>query len=224
VTVSSSFTENNTSVIVVKDSGIGMNSTMTSNLFRLNVNNSRPGTDGEQSSGLGLILCKEFVEKHGGEIWVESEVNHGTSFFFTIPANTATIEIALADHVIDKIENLKILIAEDNTNSEVLMRLVTNSFSNRTICVSTGYEAVEACRKNPDIDLVLMDVKMPVLNGYDATRQIRQFNKDVIIIAQTAFGMIGERERAIAAGCNDYIAKPIEVPKLLELIQKYFKK
>jgi CheY-like chemotaxis protein len=69
-----------------------------------------------------------------------------------------------------------------------------------------------------------MDIKMPVLNGYDATRQIRLFNKDVIIIAQTAFGMIGDRERAIAAGCNDYIAKPIEVPKLLELIQKYCKK
>jgi two-component system sensor histidine kinase/response regulator len=224
VTVSSGFTENNTSVIVVKDSGIGMNSTMTANLFRLNVNNSRPGTEGEQSSGLGLILCKEFVEKHGGEIWVESEEGFGTTFYFTLPANFTATEIVLVDQVVDKIENLKILIAEDNSNSEILMRLVTNSFSNRTLCVSTGSEAVEACRKNPDIDLVLMDIKMPVLNGYDATRQIRQFNKDVIIIAQTAFGMVGDRERAIAAGCNDYIAKPIEVPKLLELIQKYFKK
>ena len=225
VTVSSYFTENNTSVVVVvKDSGIGMNSTMTANLFRLNVNNSRPGTEGEQSTGLGLLLCKEFVEKHGGEIWVESVEGSGTSFYFTIPVNTISNGIVLSDHVKDKIENLKILIAEDNENSEFLMRVVTNTFSNRTLVASTGAEAVEICRTNPDIDLVLMDIKMPKLDGYEATRQIRQFNQKVVIIAQTAFGMEGDRKLAIEAGCNDYISKPIEISVLIELIQKYFRK
>jgi len=224
VTVSSYFTENNTSVVVVKDTGIGMNSNMTANLFHLNVNNSRPGTEGEQSTGLGLLLCKEFVEKHGGEIWVESAEDAGTSFYFTIPANTVSNGITLSDHVKDKIENLKILIAEDNENSEILMRIVTNTFSNRFLVASTGAEAVEICRKNPNLDLVLMDVKMPELDGYEATRQIRQFNQKVVIIAQTAFGMDGERERASEAGCNDYISKPIEISALVELIQKYFKK
>ena len=224
VTVSSYFTENNTSVVVVKDTGIGMNSTMTANLFRLNVNNSRPGTEGEQSTGLGLLLCKEFVEKHGGEIWVESVEGSGTSFYFTIPVNTISNGIVLSDHVKDKIENLKILIAEDNENSEFLMRVVTNTFSNRTLVASTGAEAVEICRTNPDIDLVLMDIKMPKLDGYEATRQIRQFNQKVVIIAQTAFGMEGDRKLAIEAGCNDYISKPIEISVLIELIQKYFRK
>ncbi|MEK7720455.1 MAG: response regulator [Bacteroidota bacterium] len=224
VTVSSYSTENNTSVIVVKDTGIGMNSTMTANLFRLNINNSRPGTEGEQSTGLGLLLCKEFVEKHGGEIWVESVEDAGTSFYFTIPANTVSNEIAHADQVIDKIGNLKILVAEDNVNSEILMRIVTKSFSNRTLVASTGAEAVEICRKNPDLDLILMDIKMPELDGYEATRQIRLFNQKVVIIAQTAFGIEGERDRAIEAGCNDYISKPIEISTLVELIQKYFKK
>jgi CheY-like chemotaxis protein len=224
VTVSSYFTENNTSVVVVKDTGIGMNSTMTANLFHLNVNNSRPGTEGEQSTGLGLLLCKEFVEKHGGEIWVESVEDAGTSFYFTIPANTVSNGITLSDHVKDKIENLKILIAEDNENSEILMRIVTNTFSNRTLVATTGIEAVEICRKNPDLDLVLMDIKMPELDGYEATRQIRLFNQKVVIIAQTAFGIEGERDRAIEAGCNDYISKPIEISSLVELIQKYFKK
>jgi len=224
VTVSAYFTENNTSVVVVKDTGIGMNSTMTANLFRLNVNNSRPGTEGEQSTGLGLLLCKEFVDRHGGEIWVESVKDAGTSFYFTIPANTVSNEIALADQVKDKIENLKILIAEDNENSEILMRIVTNTFSNRTLVASTGADAVEICRTNPDIDLVLMDIKMPELDGYEATRQIRQFNQKVVIIAQTAFGMEGDRKLAIEAGCNDYISKPIEISVLVELIQKYFKK
>ncbi|MCK9411562.1 MAG: response regulator [Prolixibacteraceae bacterium] len=224
VTVSSNSTENNTSVIVVKDTGIGMNSTMTANLFRLNVNNSRPGTDGEQSTGLGLLLCKEFVDRHSGEIWVESVEGEGTSFYFTIPAKTVSNEIALADHEKDKIENLKILIAEDNENSEMLMRIVANTFSNRTLVASTGAEAVEICRTNPDIDLILMDIKMPELDGYDATRQIRQFNQKVVIIAQTAFGTEGDRKRAIESGCNDYISKPVDITVLVELIQKYFKK
>lgn len=86
ISVSASTNQNGSVVVLIKDSGIGMKSEMVSNLFCLNANNSRPGTEGERSSGLGLHLCKDFVEKHGGEIWVESEVNIGTSFYFSIPA------------------------------------------------------------------------------------------------------------------------------------------
>lgn len=86
ITISAYLMQNNSTVIVVKDSGIGMNSEMVSNLFSFIANNSRPGTEGERSSGLGLQLCKEFVKKHEGELWLESEVNVGTSFYFTIPA------------------------------------------------------------------------------------------------------------------------------------------
>jgi CheY-like chemotaxis protein len=88
----------------------------------------------------------------------------------------------------------------------------------------TGVEAVEVCRNNPDIDLILMDIRMPDMDGYEATRQIRQFNKDVVIIAQTAHGLMGDREKAIEAGCNDYLSKPVNRDKLLSLIQKYLKK
>ena len=230
VEISSGFTENRSTVVVVKDSGIGMDQVIKSNLFKINVNNSRSGTDGELSSGLGLHLCKEFVEKHNGEIWVESEEHKGSSFFFTIPQNMDPLEFSIEkpdqipEKMVEQLENLKILIAEDNENSEVFMRIVTSSFSNRVLVASTGTEAVELAKAIPDIDLILMDVKMPEMDGYEATRQIRTFNKEVIIIAQTAFGMMGEREKAIAAGCNDYISKPIETAALLDLIKKYFKK
>ena len=80
-----------------------------------------------------------------------------------------------------------------------------------------------ACRDNPDLDLVLMDIRMPEMGGYEATRQIRQFNKDVIIIAQTAYGLAGDREKALKAGCTDYISKPIDINLLKALIRKYFK-
>jgi CheY-like chemotaxis protein len=90
--------------------------------------------------------------------------------------------------------------------------------------VTTGTEAVDACRSNPDLNLVLMDIKLPEMDGYEATAKIREFNKDLIIIAQTAFGLMGERDKAIEAGCTDYISKPINRTAFLTLMQKYFGK
>ena len=121
-----------------------------------------------------------------------------------------------------RIKDLTILIAEDDGTSEMLISIIVKEFSKEIITARTGKEAVEMCQKNPDIDLILMDVQMSELNGYQATQQIRQFNKDVIIIAQTAFGLSGDKERAIEAGCNDYISKPIHSSELVSLIQKYF--
>ena len=106
----------------------------------------------------------------------------------------------------------------------MLLSINVSEFSNEIIKVKTGREAIEACRNNPDIDLVLMDIQMPGLNGYEATRQIRQFNKDVVIIVQTAYGLTGDREKSLDAGCNDYISKPINKNELDSLIQKYFNK
>jgi two-component system sensor histidine kinase/response regulator len=228
VIITADLTENNTSVITVKDTGIGMNSDMVSNLFRINVNSSRQGTDGENSTGLGLLLCKEFVERHGGEIWVESEEGRGSLFCFAIP-NTTNKDVINAGKIDTSVyeaghfKNLKVLIAEDNENSELLIRIVISPFSHQVLEAATGIEAIEVCRNNPDIDLVLMDINMPEMDGLEATRQIRKFNTDVVIIAQTAFGQSGSREKAIEAGCNDYIAKPIEVSLLLQLIKKHFK-
>jgi CheY-like chemotaxis protein len=86
--------------------------------------------------------------------------------------------------------------------------------------VQTGTEAVEACRNHPDIDLVMMDIQLPEMDGYEATRQIRQFNSHVVIISQTAYALSGEKERSLAAGCNAYISKPIQKNDLITIIQK----
>jgi hypothetical protein len=121
-------------------------------------------------------------------------------------------------------KSLIVLIAEDDQPSELFITRLVSTFSKKIITVRTGNEAVEACRTNPDIDLVLMDIKMPQMDGYEATRLIRKFNKDLIIIAQTAFGLTGEKEKAEKAGCNDYISKPIDRNQFLGLLQKYFGK
>ena len=183
-----------------------------------------------QGAGLGLTITKAYIEMLGGKIWVESEEGIGSTFYFTLPYSTHPKEITVLkkDLPFDKADNqvlhLKILIAEDDNASEILISKFVKAFSNEIIEAKTGIEAVEICRNNPGIDLILMDIQLPEINGYEATRQIRKFNKEIVIIAQTAYGLSGDREKAIESGCNDYITKPIKKEVLLALIQKHFKK
>ena len=123
-----------------------------------------------------------------------------------------------------QMKNLKVLIVEDDKTSELLITFVLEKFSSTILHAKNGFEAVEICRKNPDLSLIMMDLKMPEMNGYEATHQIRKFNTDAIIIAQTAFGLAGDREKALKVGCNDYISKPIKIDELQESLRKYFKK
>ena len=117
---------------------------------------------------------------------------------------------------------IKMLIAEDNVESTFYLSLIVKPYAQEVITVKTGLDAIEACIKNPDINLVLMDIQMPDIDGYEATRQIRKFNKEVVIIAQTAFAFNGDKIKALAAGCNDYISKPFRKVDMIELIEKYF--
>ena len=122
-----------------------------------------------------------------------------------------------------EVPRFKILIVEDDETNLKLITATVKKFCNKILKAKTGIEAVEACHNNPDIDLILMDIRMPEMDGYEATRQIRQFNTEVLIIAQTAFALTGDREKALAAGCNDYISKPYGKSLLMSLIEKHFK-
>ena len=122
------------------------------------------------------------------------------------------------------VSGLKILIVEDDETSEIFITITVREFGKEILVVRTGTEAIEACHNNPDIDLILMDIKMTGMDGYEATRQIRQFNKEVVIIAQTAYALVGDMEKAIKAGCNDYITKPIMKEELKSLINKHCNK
>jgi len=212
----------------VKDTGIGISEDRQDAIFERFIQADIEDKMARQGAGLGLSISKAYVEILGGKIWVESKEGKGSTFYFTLPHQTETIKengdknkflLPVEDA---SINNLKILIAEDDETSEMLISIAVKKFGKEIISIRTGTEAVEVCRKNPDIDLVLMDIDMPEMNGYEATRQIRQFNKDLVIIAQIAFGLSGDREKAIAAGCDDYIAKPIKIDELLEKIEKLF--
>ena len=213
----------------VKDTGIGIPNDRHGAIFERFIQADIPGEWAQQGAGLGLSITKAYVEMLGGKIRVESQLGVGSTFCFTLPYNAVlTKEIVVNQFApSDKTElvrKLKILIAEDDKVSELLIDKTLKTFGKEIIKARTGVEAIEACQKNPDIDLIMMDIRMPDMGGYEATRQIRKFNNEVVIIAQTAHGLYGDREKAIEAGCNDYIAKPINKTELLILIQKYFGK
>ena len=214
----------------VQDTGIGIPKERQAAIFKRFVQADISDVNAYQGAGLGLSISKAYVEILGGKIWVESEVGKGSTFYFTLPYTTQTkkaestaIEV-LPTVEANPIDKIKILLVEDDKSSEELISVVVQKFGKEVLIATTGAEAVETCLKNLDIDLVLMDIKLPEMNGYEAVREIRKFNKEVIIIAQTAYAMKGDKEKAIAAGCDDYMPKPINAEELKQKISKYFKK
>jgi CheY-like chemotaxis protein len=168
----------------------------------------------------------------GGKIRVQDNPGkdakgNGSIFYFVIPykqvkKKKVSLQVPFTGMTEEKRGKiLNVLIAEDDVASEMLFSKIIESFSKEIYRVRTGVEAVEVCRNNPEIDLILMDIKMPVIDGYEATQLIRQFNKKVVIIAQTAYALKGDREKALKAGCDDYISKPIKKDELLFLIGKH---
>ena len=117
---------------------------------------------------------------------------------------------------------MKIIVAEDDQTSKDYISIIIGDLAKEIIFTGTGADTVEECRKNPDTDLILMDIQMPEMNGYNATEEIRRFNADVIIIAQTAYGLSGDKERSIKAGCNAYISKPVKKDELIAMIEDLF--
>lgn len=211
----------------VKDTGIGIPKHRHKAVFERFIQADIEDKMAKQGAGLGLAITKSYVEMLGGKIWVESENGKGSTFYFTLPYNTKSDKGNKAgQHQAPRkdktVRKIKILIAEDDKISEMLLQETMKLYSNKLLKATTGIEAVQVCRNTPDIDLVLMDIRMPEMDGYKATRQIREFNKEVIIIAQTAYGLPGDREKALENGCNDYIAKPIQQEQLHALVLKYF--
>ena len=217
----------------VQDTGVGIPANRQEAIFERFIQADIADKRAFQGAGLGLAISKAYVEMLGGKMRVESntgsdQTDHGSTFYFTIPYRTPQAEKVESKHDHEaslhghSIRNLKILIAEDDESSEMLLNIEIQPFAKEVIIARNGLEALDLCKQNPDLDLILMDIQMPKMSGLEATRKIREFNKDVIIIAQTAFALIGDKETAIEAGCNEYITKPIKKSLLINLMEKFF--
>jgi PAS domain S-box-containing protein len=210
----------------VKDTGIGIDLEFYNRIFvRFSQVESSVGRNYE-GAGLGLAICKGLVELLGGKIWFESEINKGTTFFFTLPykpVESTSESIAKTSELLVKSITGKILIAEDDLLSFIFLNSLLSKSGYIVIHAENGKEAVEMVKTTTDIDLILMDVRMPVMDGMEATRQIKLIRPELPIIAQTAFAYPDEINNILAGGCIDYINKPVEKEKLNILLDKYLK-
>jgi PAS domain S-box-containing protein len=211
----------------VKDTGIGIAKERQKAIFDRFIQADIDDVYARQGAGLGLSISKAYIDMLDGEIHVESEKGKGSHFYFLIPWKSEKSKHIQTKKAEESTEDspssdLKIVVAEDDDISRNLISIILKDYAKEIIFTDNGEQTVEICQNNPDIDLVLMDIRMPGMNGYEATARIREFNKDLIIIAQTAYGLADDREKALACGCSHYISKPIKKDELVQLVQSCF--
>jgi len=212
----------------VEDTGIGMTKEEMNIVFsrfkRTNVSEEK----NISGTGLGLSISKNLVELLGGQMWVSSLPGEGTRFWFHLPYNRI-MDTGLITQKI-KTTNTEgnynwsgrtILVAEDDENSYIFLKEILQRSGATVIHAVNGKEAVDAVKLTRAIDLIMMDVQMPLLDGYAATREIKEIHPNLPIIAQTAYAMDGDKEKSILAGCDDYLTKPIDPGKLLDKISQF---
>jgi len=209
----------------VKDTGIGINSGFFNIIFDRFMKEAQGLYKVTEGSGLGLSIAKGMSDAIGGNIKLESEPGVGSCFFLAIPIikdTKVSLPITPGKDYGKTIAGSTILIAEDDeTNFYYLNALITRETGAKILHASNGKEAIELFNANPDIKLILMDIKMPVIDGFEATRQIKLISPNIHIIAITAYAMSGDEERIMAAGCDGYLSKPINKKSLLEKIAEF---
>lgn len=206
----------------VRDTGIGISNDKLDIIFEMFSQEDSSLTRGHEGNGLGLSIAKGLVILLGGEIHVTSVKGKGSEFAFTIPYTHRKKFPSIINHAHSKIFSNKkalVLVAEDDELNYLYMRTLLDTSGYTYIHAVNGLDAVNYCRQHPDISIVLMDIKMPLMNGIEATKLIREFRPDLPIIATTAYAQMGDEHRFLEAGCNDYISKPINKDKLLSIIK-----
>lgn len=214
----------------IEDTGIGIQIDKQEFIFDIfrQVEDSHTRIFG--GTGIGLSISKKLTELLGGEIRVESTEGIGSSFYFTIPyeegcaskkiMDIESINISAKSKKAEDKKNT-ILVVEDVEPSFELLKIILEKFGYKILWAKNGEEAIKQCEENSIIDLVLMDINMPKMNGYEATKAIKEFRPYLPIIAQTAYAIAGDRKKSLLAGCDDYITKPVKQMVLIEIIKKY---
>ncbi len=219
----------------VKDTGRGIKPENFEEVFKKFVQEYKEQPDAVGGLGLGLAIAKEHAEIIGGKLSIESEPGKGAKFSLMLPFQRRKSELNEEKHNDPKKEvkksdseaNFTILVAEDDrTNFLYLQALLTNELEKQCniLHAMDGKEAVQICKNSKDVSMVLMDIKMPYMNGYEATKEIKQINSNIVVIAQTAYVTEDEMKKAKEVGCDAFITKPIDADELLNSVREYWKK
>jgi len=211
--------------LFVKDTGIGIPQAKQNIIFDRFMQADVNETRAYEGSGLGLSIAKAYVEMLDGKIWLESEEGVGSKFSVSLPYESVDIETN--EGIITKMpidlsasdKKVKILVVDDDRLVKVYLGVLLKDINKEVLYAENGHEAIEIAKENFDIDLIIMDVRMPEMNGFEATKRIRERNKDVKIIIQSAFNDVGEEQEAIDSGANIFLSKPIDRNKLVEIIK-----
>ncbi len=210
----------------VRDSGIGIpedKQKLVFNRFR-QIEDSHTRRFG--GTGLGLTISKKLVELLSGDLKVESQEGEGSTFFFAIPfkpvkVTNNKIKPKSRKKIRPDWKNKVVLIVEDNNSGFLLLKSYLESTGVKILRAGNGEEAVKMCEVNPDIELVLMDIQLPIMDGYKATSLIKEVRKDLPIIAQTAHAMVEDVEESKKAGCDEHVSKPVKKEALLSIMSEY---
>jgi len=211
-------------VIYVKDTGIGISPKNKDLIFERFSQEDREVSQKHGGLGLGLSISKENAQLLGGDVTVESEKGKGSTFYVKLPYKTVADPSGNFPGEDQKKENITVLVAEDEEVNYMYIESVFKKHPNfkiNLIHAKNGKEAVDLCLGNTRVDLVLMDIKMPVMNGLEATRKIKAALPNLPVIAQTAYSTEAERLLAIQHGCNDFMSKPLNREHLFELVERY---
>jgi PAS domain S-box-containing protein len=209
--------------VEIQDTGIGIPAEYKDIIFERFRQVDTSFSKNYGGTGLGLSISKAYIQKMGGKISVASELGKGSVFSFTIPYKAST-EASVPPNVPGKDlkikEGIRILVVEDEEINWFYLYEILKTRT-RPINAANGAQALELLKKNPDIKIVLMDIKLPDINGLELTKLIKSAYPSVRVIAQTAFALSGDREKALEAGCSEYISKPVNREALLSLIASF---
>jgi PAS domain S-box-containing protein len=211
----------------VKDTGIGIKEEKQRVIFDRFMQGHETKTRLYGGTGLGLAISKSIIELMGGEIKLESVSGKGSIFSFILPADVVTDGNGKSDT--DNVGGTQIwndktiLVAEDDHSNFFLIKEALKRTGAQIIWSQNGEETIRLFRENPNLDLVMMDVQMPIMDGYHCAGIIKKERPELPVIAQTAYAMAGERQISRKAGCDDYISKPIKIKELIMVISKFLK-
>ncbi len=207
----------------VCDTGIGISKSRQEAIFERFIQENARVAQKYEGAGLGLAITKAYAEMLGGDISVKSEQGQGSEFIFRIPLGQKpeSFKPETVDNHDSSIElksYLSMLVVDDDETAREYLKSLLQNDLRKMYFAKNGAEALEMIRKNPEINFVLMDMRMPVMDGYEASAKIKKMLPHLPVVAQTAFALRGDREKALAAGCDDYISKPIDPDQLFKII------